>query len=179
MTENRELAGAEIIWSLADYGDSAVAASIRHFKYDFITDLLVEFWQPALLDFWRQKQDYFQADKWLLVPVPLHWRKELRRGFNQSQLIAESLKRISGYPIGSDLLIRIKNNPPQAKKAGLARQASVKGIFKINYRRLSDYWGHKILLIDDVATTGSTLKECIGILQKAGFTDLSALVLAS
>ena len=179
LSETSGLNGDKLIWSLADYGDPIIAKAIKHFKYDFITSILDEFWQPALADFWRQKQSYFQEGKWLLAPVPLHRKKELRRGFNQSRLIAGKLSQMCGWPVADDLLLRIKNNRPQAKKSAVAREASVAGIFKVNYWRLSDCWGCKILLVDDVATTGSTLKECANILQSAGFDEIAALVLAS
>jgi ComF family protein len=111
--------------------------------------------------------------------LPIHQRKKLKRGFNQSELLAQKLAELSGLKVANDLLFRLVNNKSQAGSGDLeARKKNTIGIFKINYRALSHYQGRKILLLDDVYTTGSTIDEALQVLEQAGFADISVLVVA-
>ncbi len=92
-----------------------------------------------------------------IVPVPLHFSKKDRRGYNQSDLIAEGLQESINVPIFSDALIRTKNTESQTHKTRAQRLENVRGVFKAtNPQSLQ---GKHLLLIDDVLTTGSTLES--------------------
>ena len=111
-----------------------------------------------------------------LIPVPLHPRRLRRRGYNQSALLAREIGRNLNLPLQENLLIRVKNPQPQAQTPSpQQRRSNVSGNFAC---RPADASGLTALLIDDVATTASTLSECAAALKTAGATRVHALVLA-
>ena len=110
-----------------------------------------------------------------LIPVPLHPRRLRRRGYNQSALLAREIGRALNLPQQENLLIRVKNPQPQAQTPSpQQRRSNVSG----NFACPADASGLTALLIDDVATTASTLSECAAALKTAGATRVHALVLA-
>jgi competence protein ComFC len=163
------------LWSLSVY-DGLAAKLIKAFKYDGVTDLTEEVFKEALK--LAADKIIVPPGKLIIVPVPLHRQKHLRRGFNQSEMLARALSDLLDRPMVTDLLKRKINNKPQARQNFELRIKNVQGIFVVDYRHLSDYWGCRILLIDDVYTTGSTLSECARELKKYGFKDISAITLA-
>ncbi len=109
-----------------------------------------------------------------LVPVPLHPRRLRRRGYNQAVLLARELGKLSGLEVNYGLLKRVKDNPPQAEAPSLEqRRLNVDESFDCR----SDAAGAKIILIDDVATTGSTLSACAEALKRAGASSVWGLTL--
>ncbi len=94
----------------------------------------------------------------LIIPVPLHKKKELKRGYNQSEMFAKGISLKTGIPLSTDNLIRIKNTSTQTKMNREQRLNNLKNAFKIN--NPEKIQGKHILLVDDVLTTGSTLLEC-------------------
>lgn len=93
-----------------------------------------------------------------LIPVPLHPKKEKKRGYNQSMMIAKGISEVSGIPIGEDFLVRSVNTATQTHKSKEERWQNVKDIFEIRHSEL--LVGKYVLLIDDVLTTGATLEAC-------------------
>lgn len=114
----------------------------------------------------------------ILVPVPLHPRRLLVRGFNQAGILCESLSKQSGMQ-WVDLLYRKTNTPSQTTLERVKRQESVHNQFGVRKRAARTFISKKILLIDDVMTTGSTLNECSRTLLNFGFTDVHALTIAT
>lgn len=100
-----------------------------------------------------------------IVPVPLHWFRFILRGYNQSVLLGEELSRWTGIPVARRLK-RIRNTKHQAFLDKDDRKKNIKGAFSV--RNPEEIKGKKVLLVDDVMTTGSTLAECAKILIKAG-----------
>ncbi len=110
-----------------------------------------------------------------IVPTPLHRRRRRARGFNQAELLAREVGRRAQRPVlGS--LTRIKATPPQAGLSRAERRRNLKGAFRIADRRAVE--GKRILLVDDVATTGSTLEACARVLKRAGAVQVLALAVA-
>ena len=99
---------------------------------------------------------FFDID--VVVPVPLHRRKFLHRGYNQSEYIAEGVATALARPRSTDNLIRHTNNPSQARKRRRERWDNVEGIFSV--RRPEEFEGKHILLVDDVITSGATILSC-------------------
>jgi len=95
----------------------------------------------------------------ILVPVPLHRKRQKRRGYNQSEVIARGTSEITGIPVVNSLLQRSTHHPSQTSKGRYDRYLNVKGNFRVSPGS-TDVNGMKILLIDDVMTTGSTLEAC-------------------
>jgi len=165
------------LWVLAEYREPLVENLIRYLKYEYLTDL-VDVWSLYLNNFWSKFSGEINCRRTLLVPVPLHSRRLLERGFNQASLIAHELSEISGLAVVEDLLVRSKYTEPQVGLTSDKRGKNVRGIFEVNYCAISDCWGKEIILLDDVYTTGSTISECARALQGAGFGRISALTLA-
>lgn len=112
----------------------------------------------------------------VLVPVPLHPKRLRERGYNQSDLLARAVGKLTGLPVVSDCLARTKHTPPQARSANVSeRQSHVAGAFACRDRRLR---GRKILLIDDVATSGATLNAGAAALKAAGAASVWGLAVA-
>jgi len=93
-----------------------------------------------------------------IIPVPLHKRKLHKRGYNQSQLIAEGLSESTGIPVSIKALLRVTNSKSQTKKNLLERLYNVESVFQANPR--FSLKGMHILIVDDVMTTGATLVSC-------------------
>jgi len=111
-----------------------------------------------------------------IIPVPLHWLRYLRRGFNQSDLLAQSLSRRTGLPVISGALRRTRSTPKQALLDENSRLDNLRGAFQVV--RPEAIAGRRLLLIDDVLTTGATMNTCALALQQAGAAHVSILTLA-
>jgi ComF family protein len=110
-----------------------------------------------------------------VVPVPLHWRRRLQRGFNQSFLLARKL-RLSGVPISTDL-VRIRHTQQQWDLNPAQRRKNVKGAFAV--RKGHHFEGKRIALVDDITTSGATLNECAKTLKASGAEKVIAFVVAT
>ena len=110
--------------------------------------------------------------------VPLSWKRRLQRGYNQSQLIAETISNILQIKIESKILYKTKNIVPQSTLNKKERKENIKGAFKI--RNIEKIKNKKILIIDDIYTTGNTLNECSKILIENGIKkeNIGVLTLA-
>jgi ComF family protein len=112
----------------------------------------------------------------ILIPVPLYPRRERVRGYNQSALLARELGRRMGLPVEERVLVRERNTPSQVERlSAKERKLNVAGAFGCRGEMLQ---GQKVLLIDDVATTGATLDACARVLRQAGAASVWALTFA-
>lgn len=93
-----------------------------------------------------------------LIPVPLHPKRERKRGYNQSMMIAQGISEVTGIPVGKDFLIRSVNTATQTHKSKEERWKNVKDIFELRHAELLER--KYVLLVDDVLTTGATLEAC-------------------
>lgn len=112
----------------------------------------------------------------LVVPVPLHPKKEKKRGYNQSQTIAEEIAKIFNVECVSDNLYRHSDTPSQTNRSRYNRFENVSLMFDLKYPE--QFEGKHILLVDDVITTGSTLEACAARLLEVSGTRVSAATLA-
>jgi len=112
----------------------------------------------------------------LVMPVPLHLQRLRQRGFNQSLLMAGTVGKRYGIPVDARSLRRPVASEPQVTLGRKERERNVRGVFAVaDGKRIR---GKSILLVDDVYTTGSTLKECARVLLRAGAREVSVLTLA-
>jgi ComF family protein len=115
-----------------------------------------------------------------MVPIPMHPKKQKRRGFNQTQLLGKSLSLITKIPLATNLLKKTKNTVPQMQvKNRNKRKDNIKKAFSVNQKKLSPrVLSKRIILIDDVTTTGATLNSCAQTLKQAGFQEIVGVVIA-
>ena len=118
------------------------------------------------------------AEADLIVPVPLHWTRLFRRRYNQSALLADILARRSGVALIPDLLIRRRRTAPQGRLSGAARRRNVRGAFALDRRHAGMLDGRRVVLIDDVLTSGATAEACARALLRGGARAVDLLVLA-
>ncbi len=145
--------------------------AIYQFKYGHFKALAAPL--GRLLGSYLEKEP-LAAD--VLVPVPLHSGRLRDRGYNQSDLLAAELGRLCGLPVVSDCLVRLRHTKPQVKTTGaIERQRNLAGAFGCRDGRLA---GKRVLLIDDVCTTGATLSSCAIALREAGASLVWGLALA-
>ena len=113
----------------------------------------------------------------LIVPVPLHPRKLRQRGYNQAESFARGLAGELGLPCKGDILVRDKNSGTQTRKSRAERWQNVEGIFRV--KQPEEVTDKRILLADDVITTGSTLEACANTLLQAGCREVSVVAIAA
>ena len=114
----------------------------------------------------------------LIAPVPLHRWRLLRRRYNQAALLARGLAANGGIDLCVDLMRRRRPTPSQARLGHVARRRNVRGAFVVSPNRAALVDGRRILLVDDVYTTGATVDECARTLLKAGAASVDVATLA-
>lgn len=112
-----------------------------------------------------------------LLPVPLYRARLRQRGYNQSELFASGISKVTGIPLVTDAIIRSRNNATQTHKSGYARWKNVEGLFQATVTA-SCLEGKHVLLVDDVLTTGATLIACADALFELKNIRISVLTLA-
>lgn len=146
-------------------------ALIRRHKYGLDQTLgkaIAEFLGPTL--------PFSPDDCDVIIPVPLHWTRLWRRGFNQSALLASEVATRLARPLDVRSLVRSRATPSQTARDGKERLLNVRGAFGV--RRPGRVAGRRILLVDDVMTTGATANECARALISAGAARVDVLTLA-
>lgn len=124
------------------------------------------------------------AGELIVIPMPITNQRRRERGFNQCELLTTEIGKINqntNMKIISDLLVRTRHKSRQTLKSRAERLESAKELFAVNQKllpNLENYKNNLIIVIDDVITTGSTMKEAIGALREAGFTKTFGLSLA-
>ena len=162
------LRGFDAAYSFGAYED-VLRELIHLFKYGRVRSLarpLSERLVSAIP--WDQRFD-------VIVPVPLHWRRRLARGFNQANLLAGAVARRYALPVSSALKRR-RRTDSQAGLSNAKRRANVSGAFAV--RRPEQVRGRRVLLVDDVMTTGATASACAAALKRAGAAHVAVLTLA-
>ena len=118
------------------------------------------------------------ADADALVPVPLHWRRGWSRRYNQSGALARVIERQSGVPVAPDALRRIRPTQQQIGLNRSQRASNVQGAFKVSQDKAHEIQGRRVLLIDDVLTSGATSDACARALLRARAASVDVLVFA-
>lgn len=149
-----------------------IPALIHAFKYRSRKSV-GEFLGGEMAAAWARHPELGRPDA--LVPVPLHPSRERFRGFNQARILALRLGRMTGLPV-AELLIRKRRSAPQARRSRAQRSGRLAGIFELAPEAWLD--SARIVLIDDVWTTGETLSACARTLRNAGAEDVRGFALA-
>jgi ComF family protein len=159
---------ARSLWMLS----GPVRHAVHDFKYLRHSDLAISL-GAHMGGFARR--DSVLSSAALVVPVPLHSRREWRRGFNQSALLARHTAHEMDVPC-AEILRRVRHTPTQTSLSRSARDANVRAAFAVQESESNKYLQARS--VDDVWTTGATLRECARALHKAGFERVCALTLA-
>jgi len=109
------------------------------------------------------------------VAVPVHYKRLRRRGYNQAEVLTTAFSELVGVPVAPEALVRLHHKRSQVGQGRTARMGNVAGAFAVSTAGRAMVRGHRVLLIDDVLTTGSTAIECAGALRKAGAESVSLL----
>jgi ComF family protein len=151
--------------SLFNYCTRAEQA-VHRLKYDRITSLVSPLAQLMRHGYDQQGLDRFD----MVIPVPIHWRRWMLRGFNQSLYLSEAMPK---GKVQTNVLYRIKATRPQVGLTREQRALNMSGAFWANERAK----GRSVLLIDDVSTSGNTAEQCALALKKSGCTEVGLLTL--
>lgn len=166
------------LWSLGAY-QGPLKSAIQSLKYKFIkqlADILVD----ITIDYWQRHEPLLlekieKSKEWVVTSVPLYWYRENKRGFNQSEVFGKLFAQRLGLEY-KKFLKRIKYTEPQINLKEEDRVKNIKGAFSHNTKYLIP--NTNVILIDDVWTTGSTLRECCYELKRAGAKKVWALTIA-
>lgn len=149
-----------------------IKAAIQTLKYQFLRNIEGELGGLIERGIVEEELKEFLQLKPLVQPIPLHWRRQNWRGFNQAEIIAKVLAKKFNLNL-VDCLERIKQTKPQAELKRKERLTNVNNIFKVRSKPEG-----AVLVVDDVWTTGATMNEAIKTLQKGGVKKVWGLTLA-
>lgn len=154
------------------YEYSSAAASIYRFKYGGRQEY-ADFYGEEMVKYLRDFIEGVAPDA--IIPVPLHRRRKNDRGYNQAELLAKAVGKRMGIPVYTKLLARVKNTAPLKQQNPKERQNNLKKAFNV---RQNDVKLKKVLVVDDIYTTGSTMDEISAVLQEHGVQQIYFIALA-
>lgn len=163
------------VYALANWNQEITQKTIKQLKFHYskkIADDLMPFFKSVL-------PSINLPENSILVPIPLHKLRENSRGFNQSEILAKSFSEILNKPIKNNLIFRIINTYPQSKLKGFKRRNNLKNAFIVDLKALNNLPKNTaICLIDDIASTMTTLNECALQFKRSGYKNIYAIVFA-
>lgn len=160
-----------------------VRSAIKLLKYRRVTNLTASIVDEMMSALDRPSKEHTDFTRILsdastvIVPIPIHWWRKRRRLFNQADLIAEALASRCKIPVQNDLLIRVRYTAPQAEQHRFQRLRNMKGAFALN-PKIKIQRVNSIVLIDDVWTTGATMREAANVLKRGGVKTVWGLTIA-
>ncbi|MCK4520843.1 ComF family protein [Candidatus Parcubacteria bacterium] len=173
-----KLAKLNGVFFAVSYEDKIIKKLIRQFKYKpFVRDLAKTLASLIITHFYLLNNIRFLlSGEPVLMPVPLDRKKIKMRGFNQSEEIAKQLSQVLKIPLARQGLITIKETQSQTELSKKQRKENIKNAFAC--KNIEEIKNKKILLIDDVFTTGATLEECAKVLKSAGAKEVWGITVA-
>lgn len=168
------------VHSFFSYKDPLVSRAIRELKYrknERVAELFAETVCYRLTIELEDETSYTNFIDPVIVPIPTHPRKKKAKGFNQTELILEKLKKISPYDI-HDALRKIRDTSDQTHKNRKERLQNIKNSFKLREGMSDIIRGRNVIVFDDVVTTGGTLLEAFRVLKKAKTRRIVGVTLA-
>jgi ComF family protein len=153
--------------------DDVARELVHRFKYGDRLDLA-----PMMGGWMARAGRELTAQADALVPVPLHWRRLWARRFNQSAALAHAVSDIAGVPVLLETLKRVRATPQQVGLDKGERATNVQGAFRVAPERKPDVKGRRLILVDDVLTSGATVDTCARALLRAGAAHVDVLVFA-
>ena len=153
--------------------DDVARTLVHALKYQDRTDLA-----PAMGRWMARAGRELLEEADLLVPVPLHWKRGWSRRYNQSGALARVIERQTGVKLSSEALRRVRPTQQQIGLSRKERASNVQGAFKVAADRQSLIHGRRVVLIDDVLTSGATVDACARALLRARAAQVDVLVFA-
>jgi len=153
--------------------DEVARTLVHALKYQDRTDLA-----PAMGRWMARAGRELLAEADMLIPVPLHWRRAWHRRYNQSGALARVIERQSGITLRGDILQRVRATEQQVGLSRPQRASNVQGAFKVPADRQSEIAGRRLVLVDDVLTSGATTDACARALLRAKAAQVDVLVFA-
>ena len=153
--------------------DDVARTLVHALKYQDRTDLA-----PAMGRWMARAGRELLDEADVLVPVPLHWRRGWSRRYNQSGALARSIERQSGVKLAAEALRRVRPTQQQIGLSRSQRLSNVQGAFKVAADRSADIAGRRVVLVDDVLTSGATTDACARALLRAKAAQVDVLVFA-
>jgi ComF family protein len=153
--------------------DEVARALVHSFKYGDRLDLA-----PTLGRWTANAGRELLTQAEALVPVPLHWRRLWARRFNQSASLAEAVSAASGVPVLHTAFRRVKPTDHQVGLSRAERAQNVQGAFRVTPEGMAEIAGRRLVLVDDVLTSGATADTCARVLLRAGAANVDVLVFA-
>ena len=153
--------------------DDVAAKLVHAFKYGDRLDLA-----PLMGRWMTRAGTELLADADAIVPVPLHWRRLWTRRFNQSAALAATISNLSGVPVAHAPLRRVKATQQQVGLSRKDRASNVQGAFRVDPARKAEVAGRRLIVIDDVLTSGATVDACARTLLRGGAARVDVLVFA-
>jgi len=162
----------------ASYYDNKIIRELIHiFKYKRIENLSLPLGEILIKFLEKQIKLGLDLSGFKIIPIPIYKSRFIERGFNQSELLANGVGKYFGLEVSAKILKRIKNTPPQAEIDNWEkRKENIIDVFLAVRPELTA--NQKIILLDDVSTSGATLKEAAKILKEAGAKKIYGLILA-
>ncbi len=162
-----------VLAAATQFSDARVQQLIYALKYDKIRAAAAPLAELLITHLRAVPLDLSHA---VLLPVPLHYERERARGFNQAELIARVVGSTFHVPVVTNILQRIRHTEPQASNKKCSRETNVLGCFATV--RSDALRGRRVILVDDVTTSGATLREATHALRAIGARNIVALVVA-
>ena len=153
--------------------DDVARTLVHALKYQDRTDLA-----PAMGRWMARAGRELLAEADVLVPVPLHWRRGWSRRYNQSGALARVIARQAGVRVATEALRRVRPTQQQIGLSRSQRASNVQGAFKVTEARRSEIQGRRVVLVDDVLTSGATTDACARALLRAKAAQVDVLVFA-
>ena len=178
---HRKIKKLDGLYCATTYHNQIVKKAIQSFKYSPYIKQLAQPLASLIINHLqlleKRKKDF---KDFVIIPIPLSRAKLRRRGFNQAEEIAKIIANFLNIPLYNDLLIKYRNTYSQAKLNKAERQSNIQNSFKVNLssKHYPLMKNKKILLIDDVFTTGATMEECAKVLKREGAKQVWGMVIA-
>lgn len=160
------------------YNNTLTWQLIKEAKFFWKREILIELWE-YIKEIFFKNYNIFDKKDYIITFIPSHWLRKIKRGFNQGEYISKSFSEAINIEFRKNILKKIKNTRQQSKLSKIERELNLKDSFIINDKVKEEIIGKKIIIIDDVISTGSTLNEVSKLLKNFWAKEVIWIAIAS